>query len=449
VAVLDDDPTGTQTVHDLWVVTRWTSEALAPVLSDNSPVFYVLTNSRSLPQDQAVALNREIAANLASCAREIGCRIDVVSRSDSTLRGHYPAEIDALRETLEPRLACTYDGTIVCPFFVEGGRLTAGDVHWVTEGDTLIPAAQTEYARDITFGYQHSNLREWVEEKTGGQILASDVISVPLEVIRRQGPEGVQRVLAKVKEGRVAVVNAVSYRDLAVFVAGLLAAESAGQRFLFRTAASFVKVRGGIPDRELLDEKEMLGEESDVNLPAGTGGLILAGSYVDKTTRQLQQARQLDGVCAIELSVATVLDERLRQPEIERVLCAVEEALRSGQDALFYTSRERITVSGQAGELGIGQRVSAALVEVVHRVAPRPRYLIAKGGITSSDVATRGLGVERAWVLGQILPGIPVWRLGAESRFPGLPYVVFPGNVGTDESLAQAIRILRGEESVA
>ena len=95
VAVLDDDPTGTQTVHDLWVITRWTREALLSVMSENSPVFYVLTNSRSLPQDQAAALSRDIAANLAACAAEVGAEIDVVSRSDSTLRGHYPAEIDA------------------------------------------------------------------------------------------------------------------------------------------------------------------------------------------------------------------------------------------------------------------------------------------------------------------------------------------------------------------
>ena len=79
----------------------------------------------------------------------------------------------------------------------------------------------------------------------------------------------------------------------------------------------------------------------------------------------------------------------------------------------------------------------------MRRLTVVPRFIIAKGGITSSDVATDGLDVRRAWVLGQILPGVPVWRLNEESRFPGLPYVVFPGNVGTDDSLARAIEILR------
>jgi uncharacterized protein YgbK (DUF1537 family) len=80
------------------------------------------------------------------------------------------------------------------------------------------------------------------------------------------------------------------------------------------------------------------------------------------------------------------------------------------------------------------------LISIVRGLQVRPRFLIAKGGITSSDVATRGLGVRRALVRGQILPGVPVWRLGAEARFPGLDYVVFPGNVGGDTALADAVR---------
>ena len=260
------------------------------------------------------------------------------------------------------------------------------------------------------------------------------------QTIRQQGPEGVRKVLSQVREGRVVVINAVTYRDLAVFVAGLLAAEEAGQRFLFRTAASFVKVRGAVSDRDLLSAVEMTVAEGETS----RGGLIVVGSYVQKTTRQLERALDLPGLVPVELGVRKALDAAQRSTEMARVVRAADEALNAGQDALVYTSRERITERGQAGELDIGQQVSAALVEVVRRISPTPRYLLAKGGITSSDVATEGLGVQRAWVLGQILPGIPVWRLGPESRFPGRPYVVFPGNVGTADSLAEAIRIVRG-----
>jgi uncharacterized protein YgbK (DUF1537 family) len=287
-----------------------------------------------------------------------------------------------------------------------------------------------------------------VEEKTAGRVPAADVVSISLEILRREGPEGIRRALEAVTGGRVAVVNAVSYRDLAVFVAGLLAAQAAGQRFLYRTAASFVKVRGGISDRGLLTAAEMVAARPERTAPAAaTGGLIVAGSYVDKTTRQLARAQALPNVQPVELRVRRVLEGDARRPELERVLERTEQALRAGKDALVYTSRERATERGRAGDLDVGGSVSAALVEVVRRLGLRPRYLIAKGGITSSDVATRALGVQRAWVLGQILPGIPVWRLGAESRFPGRPYVVFPGNVGADASLADAIAILRGSPS--
>ena len=438
VVVLDDDPTGTQTVHGLWVLTRWTPGALRSALIDESPTFYVLTNARSLAQNAAINLNQEIAANLTTLTDEMACDFDVVSRSDSTLRGHFPAETDALQGALRPCLGRGYDGVIVCPFFLEGGRLTAHDVHWVAEGDLLTPAAQTEYAQDATFGYTKSNLRQWVEEKTGGQVPADRVMSISLHLIRQEGPPGVSRTLRQVTNGAVAIVNAISYRDMAVFVAGLLDAEDEGQQFLFRTAASFVKVRGGVPDRGLLTAQEMAGDRPG-------GGLIVAGSYAHRTTRQLERALALPEVAAHELSVRQVLDPATRETEIERAAAKASNAIAAGRQALIYTSRELATERGRAGELDIGQRVSSALVGVVRRVTATPRYIIAKGGITSSDVATAGLDVHRAWVLGQILPGIPVWRLGDESRFPGLPYVVFPGNVGTDDSLAEAIQILRAQ----
>jgi uncharacterized protein YgbK (DUF1537 family) len=79
------------------------------------------------------------------------------------------------------------------------------------------------------------------------------------------------------------------------------------------------------------------------------------------------------------------------------------------------------------------------LIALVQRITATPRFLVAKGGITSSDIATGGLGVRRAHVLGQLIPGVPVWRLGAESRFPGMAYVVFPGNVGDDRALAEGM----------
>ena len=440
IVVLDDDPTGTQTVHGLPVLTEWTPEALAAAWDGAETTFYVLTNSRRYPLEQAQAMNREIAHNLSQVVHARGDEPVLVSRSDSTLRGHYPGEVSALRQTLEAELGLRYDGVVVVPFFLEGGRLTVNDVHWVQMGAELVPAAQTEFARDPTFGYRHSDLREWVAEKSGGRVPAEAVLSIDLRAIREGGPNAVMDLLSQARDERVIVVNAITYRDVESFVWGLMQAESQGQRFLFRTAASFVKVRGGIPDRGLLTSEELQtsgGEE-------GVGGLTLVGSYVQRTTQQLNSALELGGTLGLELHVSRILDENTREAEIKHVLRRTEKELQAGQDVLVYTSRELIIPNGVA-QLEVARQVSEALVEVLRRLSVPPAYLIGKGGITSSDLATGGLSVRQAQVLGQIVPGVPVWRLGPESKYPGLPYVVFPGNVGGPDALAQTIQILRGE----
>jgi len=440
VVVLDDDPTGTQTVHGLPVVTEWAPEALAAAWDEAETTFYVLTNSRRYPLEQAQAMNREIARNLCRVARTKGGEPVVVSRSDSTLRGHYPGEVSALRRALEAELGVRYDGVIIIPFFLEGGRLTIDDIHWVQTGAELTPAAQTEFARDPTFGYHHSNLQEWVAEKTEGQVPADEVMSISLRDIREGGPQAVMGRLTGAKRHRAIVVNAATYRDVETFVWGLMQAESRGKRFLFRTAASFVKVRGGVLDRGLLTHNEL-------QAPAGkegVGGLTIVGSYVQRTTQQLNAALELDSTLGLELHVTRILEENARQAEIEDVLHRTEQELRGGQDVLVYTSRE-LTIPDGVAQLHVAQQISEALVEVLHRLSVPPAYLIGKGGITSSDLATGGLGVRQAQVLGQIVPGVPVWQLGPESKYPGLPYVVFPGNVGGPDALAQTIQILRGE----
>src|SRR5439155_8273931 len=88
VVVLDDDPTGTQNVHDVPVLTEWSVESLRRELGSDGHCFFILTNSRSLPPDQARVLNCLIARNLLGAAS--GKSFVVVSRSDSTLRGHFP-----------------------------------------------------------------------------------------------------------------------------------------------------------------------------------------------------------------------------------------------------------------------------------------------------------------------------------------------------------------------
>jgi len=434
VVVLDDDPTGTQTVHGIPVLTEWPVEALRSELANELPAFYLLTNSRSLSLARAEALNAEIGRNLLEAGRQADREFVVVSRSDSTLRGHFPGEVSALAKTLGQ----TYDAWLIIPFFLEGGRYTINDIHYVAEGEWLVPAGETEFARDAAFGYQASNLRRWVAEKTGGRVPSETVAAISINDIRRGGPGRVAERFLGLAPGSVCVVNAASYRDMEVLVQGLLTAEARGQRFLYRTAASFVRARAGLGPRSLLTR-------ADLDLPEQGGGLFIVGSHVPRTTSQVNALLTHAGIVSIEISVEALLDESHRRDEIKRVARRADQALQLDQDVVVYTSRRLVTGMDTESNLSIGQQVSEGLVSILRQIPTRPRYLVGKGGITSSDIATQGLKVKRALVLGQILPGVPLWQLGPESRYPGLPYVVFPGNVGGPESLVEIVLALRRE----
>ncbi len=431
LVVLDDDPTGTQTVYDLPVLTSWSVDTLATEFKRKTPVFFILTNSRSVPESEAVALNREIGRSLLVASQQTGQNFSVVSRSDSTLRGHFPAETDTLTKVLGQQV----DGLLLIPYFLEGGRLTINDTHYVLEGETLTPVAQTPFAQDDVFGYTCSNLKEWVAEKSNDRIKVEDILSVSLEDIRTGGPDRVAALLAEAKDSQVVVVNSITMRDMEVFTLGLLQAETAGKRFMYRTAASFVQVRAGLATKPLLTAE-------DLNLSEQGGGLIVAGSYVPKTSKQIAALFAQTDIFALEVDVSKLLDVTERAAEISNTIAEVDRALTQNEDVLIYTSRKLVSEKNGKSGLAIGRIISDSLVEIVRRLSAPPRYIVAKGGITSSDIGTLALKVKRAHVAGQILPGVPVWWLGDESRYPGLPYIVFPGNVGEINALVTLVERL-------
>jgi len=447
LVVVDDDPTGTQTVHDVELLTTWNTNMLAEALRGGR-LFYVLTNTRSMPEHDAVRLNRALARQLVDASRETQIDFVVASRSDSTLRGHYPAEIFALERGFMSTASGPFDGHLVVPAFFEGGRYTIGDMHYVATptatSDTLLPASETPFAQDAVFGYKAAYLPAWIEEKSGGYWKAEQVLSIGLELIRQGGPDAVAARLQMVAGGMPVVINAAGYGDLAVVVLGLLRAEAAGKRFLYRTAASFVRLRGAVEVKPLLKAEEVLGNVQKVE----TGGLVVVGSYVPDSSKQLENLLALPQVIGIELDVARVIRGAAEAEEVSREAGQqLEAAIQARRVGVVYTSRTVVTSASRVENLAIGKNVSHALIAVLHHVKSRPRFIIAKGGITSHEVAQNGLGATRAWVLGQLSPGVPVWRLesGPQSRFEDVPYVVFPGNVGSPESLMQAVKLLSRE----
>ncbi|KAL2006762.1 hypothetical protein VTN00DRAFT_9430 [Thermoascus crustaceus] len=440
--ILDDDPTGTQTCHDISVLTVWDVPSLTTELRKlptESRGFFILTNSRALPPSEAETLIRTICENVLQAARTTNEPIDIVLRSDSTLRGHFPLEVDVTQSVFGAP-----DAVILAPFFFQGGRFTIDDVHYVAEGeDLLVPAGKTQFARDATFGYGSSNLRDYVEEKAPGRFAAEQICSITIEDVRTGGAEKVKEKLVSLPKGAIVVVNAAAEADMAVFVAGLLQAESAGKRFLYRTGAAFVSTRLGIRSKLPISAAEL-----DLPNPRQTGGLIIAGSYVPKTTAQLNtliSRRGEKNLSVLEINVEDLVredgkDNKHATEIVTKIVQEAESHLRAGRDTLVMTSRKLITGSDGLSSLAVGTKVAEALVDVLKGIEVRPRYIIAKGGITSSDAATKGLNIKRAWIVGQAAPGVPLWRCDEPtSRHVGVPYVVFPGNVGSESTLAELV----------
>ena len=426
IVVLDDDPLGGQCVHDVPVLMTWDPEALAQEL-DQSEACLLLTNTRALAHSDAIERVREVAAALSEAQALTGKPVVPVWRSDSTLRGHFWHEMAAYAGAHGD--ATTRPVYVFLPYFGDGGRYTLNDTQYLLQDGALLPVAESEFARDPRYAYRHSRLPDWIEAHTAGALPASEVLSIGLSDLRLQGPAWVAKGLALAPEGSAVIVNAADDRDLEVFVAGLQLAEAAGRNFLCSGAASFIRVRAGIDVCPPLRPDQL-------SLTPGTGGLTIAGSYVDRTTSQLACALAQPGVTEVELSIEALSEPEQRQIEHERVALRVSALLAGREDVILQTSREY--VDGAAG------LVEDAIGAVIERLHVRPRYLLAKGGSTASHLASACLGVRRAVVLGQLLPGVPVWRLGEECRWPGLPFVIFAGNVGTTESLAEALHILRG-----
>lgn len=438
LVVLDDDPTGVQTVHDVSVYTDWEEESIRKGFEEKESMFFILTNSRSFSVEETTKAHLEIAARVAKTAGELGQDFMIISRGDSTLRGHYPLETQLLADGLMKNEGASIDGEVICPFFPEGGRYTMGNIHYVKEQDNLVPAGMTEFAKDKTFGYKSSDLTEYVEEKTEGKYHKEDCITISLDELNALDVQGIKDKLMSAQNMAKIIVNAVSYADLKVFCAALVLAMKAGKHYMARTAAAFTKVMGRISDQPLLGKAQLEGDTKN-------GGIVLIGSHVKKTTDQLNCLKELDGQADfMEFQVNTVFEENGLEKEVERTVKAAEEKILSGRTVVIYTSRQLLAPENMTPEekLQISVKISNAVTSIIGKLSVKPKFIIAKGGITSSDVGTKALRVKKARVMGQVKKGIPVWMTGEESKFPGMPYIIFPGNVGEVSTLKEIVEEL-------
>ncbi|MCT7979713.1 four-carbon acid sugar kinase family protein [Laspinema olomoucense] len=432
IIVLDDDPTGSQTVHSCLLLTQWDVETLRLGLREEVPIFFVLTNTRSLTPDQADATTRVVCQNLkqALAAENISDFL-VVSRSDSTLRGHYPIETDAIAEELGP-----FDAHFLVPAFFEGGRITKNSTHYLIIDGVETPVHETEFAKDSVFGYQYSYLPDYVAEKTKGRIPATEVDCFLLPDLRSPNQTStnpsLQERLMQLSGNRCCAVDAENQGDLDSFATEAIAAASQGKRFLFRSAASLLTSLAN------LGPQPVPAIEMGQFVREAKPGAIIVGSHVKKTTQQLERLLLETSVTGIEIDVSHLLEDSPTQREklLQTILDKVQQAHQAGNTPVVYTSRQELAFPDVQTRLEFGVAVSALLMDVVRGLPKDIGFLISKGGITSNDVLSTGLALTSARLLGQIIAGCSMVQTPENHPlFPNLPVVLFPGNVGDADGL--------------
>ncbi|HEY9770760.1 MAG TPA: four-carbon acid sugar kinase family protein [Coleofasciculaceae cyanobacterium] len=432
IIVIDDDPTGSQTVHGCLLLMQWDVATLTTGLLDSVPIFFILSNTRAMSPDEAAAITQEICHNLKIAIAEIGIKnFLIVSRSDSTLRGHYPIETDVIAEELGG-----FDAHFLTPAFFEGGRITVDHTHYLLIDGVKTPVAETEFARDSVFGYSHSCLPDYVAEKTQGKIPSSQVVKFNLSDIR--SGQIYQRLL-QLTNNQCVVVDGETQADFDLFAQAVLQATGEGKRFLFRSAASLLS------SLAQLGQQPTPAEKMARYRPTNNPGIVLVGSHVQKTTQQLSQLLQQDRVAGIEIDVVRLRDRpQDRNTILQETLDTVNQIFAQEKTPVIYTSRQELSFVNIQQRLEFGTIVSALLMDVVRGLPKSIGFLISKGGITSNDVLSVGLNLTLVRLLGQILPGCSVVRTEAtHPQFPNLPVVLFPGNVGDRDSLVAAWHRLR------
>ncbi|MDO4911279.1 MAG: four-carbon acid sugar kinase family protein [Corynebacterium sp.] len=429
--VIDDDPTGSQAVSNVPVLFSTELKDFEWALGAGDPGVFVLTNSRALPEAEAVARTKQAVRVALDWSGKTGRPVDFISRSDSCLRGHFRAEIDAILEETE----LEYDAVIVVPAFPDAGRVTKGGVHYAGE----VPIGESDYAKDPAFGFAESDMGEWIAARYGRKVAHRHVDKQALR------GEGVKEILLAAQDAVFITADIESNEDIDLFAQAVKwAQQQYGKRFIFRTGPTFAAALLGKRDSQPVDPCRLIGMgTSQVGSPEARGTLVVVGSHVPRSNSQVQYALlHTPGAEAIEVSVPEIADGSFGPAECERVAARVIEHLRADGTVFLMTSRMLVP---SENPLALAAAVSDVMVQIVKLVteAVEPRYIISKGGITSDQIARKALGIKRGRVVGPVLPGIvsvlEYLRPGGKGQL-----IIFPGNVGEDDALVHVMRRMRG-----
>jgi len=439
VLVLDDDPTGSQTVHSCPLLLRWDEDSLRHGLAHPSPLLFLLVNTRALDPRAAEERVRSLCQALKPALAEAQAAgtIDrwlVLSRGDSTLRGHFPLELQVIEQELGP-----FAATLLAPAFLPGGRTTKDGMH-LLHGE---PVHATAFAQDRLFGFSSSFLPDWVEEKTSGQIPAAAVERIGLSDLEA-GPDALQAQLAALPPAAIACVDAEQPEQLMALGEAIWACARQGQRFALQSAASLINGLVPLPPQPLdvsglarLRRREPSGDW----LP----GLVLVGSHVPLADAQLTTLLAEPACVGIELDVRKVA-RVISGPEPVRLLSSLEQSWRQqietvlseGLTPVVFTSRGELHCSSAAERRELGMALAELMARLAAALAPQLGYVISKGGITTHTLLESGLQAPWVELQGQLFAGLSLVLTPG-----GLPVITFPGNLGDALSLRQAWELMQ------
>ena len=421
VIVLDDDPTGVQTLAGIRVLLAWDPARIRAALVGRRAV-HLVTSTRALQAERVEPL----VGDAVRAALEGAPTARIVLRGDSTLRGHLLEEYLGVRNVIAPT---GWPVLLLVPALPSAGRVTVGGVHLFERQGVRTPLNETEYARDGVFSYRSARLLDWAEERSGGLFAAAAGRELPLERLRDDGVAAVAEGLSELAARGVPAVfapDAETVDDLEVIAAGYRAAVAARGAVIVRCAPTFAGVLAGTA------------ASTPAPLPDEGGGvLVVCGSYVAQTTRQLGRLIATWPRSLVEADVLA-LAGAASDKEVARLAAEVSAGLRCNPVAVLATPRER---PGGTTSLEAGKRIAVNLARVVAALERRPSVLVVKGGITSAVTLREGVGADEADVLGPVVPGVSRW----ETRWPDgspLAYLVVPGNVGDDGLLEGLVRAI-------
>tara|TARA_B100000212_G_scaffold112173_1_gene83550 strand:+ start:119 stop:1474 length:1356 start_codon:yes stop_codon:yes gene_type:complete len=447
IIIIDDDPTGSQTVHNCNLILKWDYQTLLKGLKGSSNLLFILANTRSLSEKDVKIRLKEICSSLIAImnnslfAEE---QFIIISRGDSTLRGHNFLEPFMINEFLGP-----FDATFYIPAFLEGNRTTLNGNHFVDN----IPIHKTIFAEDNIFGFNTSNVKELIYEQSKRQLNINHIENIfikDFDELEVNQSNKFYKYIEKLTNNKKVILDITDYSQLDKF-SQIIKSLAKKKKFLFRSAASFISSlsnnKYNQKDHSYFSQLRRKNDNDQI-----MKGLIVIGSHVELTTLQLNKILEISLCKPIEINVMKLykyfkLEDNFNQINSLKKLILNSIKINLSQDAIpvVFTSREIVTPEDNNDLIQFQHFLSAFIAEIVSDMKNEIGYLISKGGLTTNTIISEGLKADSVYLEGQILPGISLVTFNLLKQKGKLPIVTFPGNIGNIMSLVKTLEILENK----